>query len=323
MARKLTLREMAVGGWNFFRYLARGGLLSINLEVTKRCNARCDFCDYWKEAHPRELPDYVPVVRKLRPLSVSLTGGEPLLRRDLADIIVSLRRNFGFLFIGLVTNGWLLTPARGRELWEAGLDELSISLDYLDERQDRERGLPGLARHILTVAPALADAGVEVCFNVVIKKGNFREIPAILERAAALGVKVSLSTYNCWRTRNFRHMLEEGELPALREVLAWAKTFKRQRNTLTSGDFYLDRVPEFFQNQGVPGCTAGRNWVQVTPDGMIKRCSDQPAACHWSQWHPNFFPPTECRHCWYSCRGAAQEPWTWRRFVELSREALS
>jgi MoaA/NifB/PqqE/SkfB family radical SAM enzyme len=323
MSRELTLSEMAIGGYRFAEYLARGGLFNINLEVTKRCNARCDFCDYWQEDHPAELTDFVPVVRKLRPLSVSLTGGEPLLRLDLADIIASLRRNFGFLVIGMVTNGLLLTPKRGRELWEAGLDSLSISLDYLDERHDRDRGLPGLVKHILAVVPDLKNTGVDVCFNVVLKKGNYREIPAILERAAALGVKVSLSTYNCWRIDNDDHMLGEEDLPALRKVLATVKAFKKRRNTLTTGEFYLDRIPEFFQNRGVPGCTAGLNWVQVTPDGMVKRCSDQPAACHFSQWRRDVFEPTQCRRCWYSCRGAAQEPWTFKRFVEMSREALS
>jgi MoaA/NifB/PqqE/SkfB family radical SAM enzyme len=322
MSRKLTLREMVIGGCRFFHYLLRGGLFNVNLEVTKRCNARCDFCDYWKEAPAEELADYVPVLRRLQPLSVSLTGGEPLLRKDLAEIVASLRRNFGFLVIGLITNGWLLTPDRGRELWEAGLDELSISLDYLDERHDRERGLPGLTRHILAVIPALKEAGVKVCFNLVIKKGNYREIPAFLERAAALGVRVSLSTYNCWRTGNDRHMLGPEDLPALQKVLAYAKDFKRHRDTLASSDFYLDHVSEFFRNRGVAGCTAGLNWVQVTPDGMIKRCSDQPVACHYTHWRPDRFGPTDCRRCWYACRGAAQEPWTFRRFLELSREAL-
>src|SRR5512138_2719559 len=98
MSRKLTPKEMAIGGYKFFGYLLRGGLLNINLEVTKRCNARCNFCDYWKEEPTEELRDYVQVVRKLNPLSVSLTGGEPLLRADLTELIASLRRNFGFLF---------------------------------------------------------------------------------------------------------------------------------------------------------------------------------------------------------------------------------
>src|SRR5512138_2309997 len=98
MSRKLTPKEMAIGGYKFFGYLLRGGLLNINLEVTKRCNARCDFCDYWKEEAPEELGDYVPVVRNLKPLSVSLTGGEPLLRKDIAQVVKSLRQGFRFVY---------------------------------------------------------------------------------------------------------------------------------------------------------------------------------------------------------------------------------
>ena len=162
MPRRLTHKEMLIGGCKFFRYLARGGLFFINLEVTKRCNARCNFCDYWKENPPRELKDYVAVVEKLKPLSVGLTGGEPLLREDLPNLVASLRRNFGFLHISLITNGSLLTMEKGVELWEAGLDELSISLDYLDGRHDAGRGLSGLTRHIIAVAPELAAAGVDL-----------------------------------------------------------------------------------------------------------------------------------------------------------------
>ena len=145
----------------------------------------------------------------------------------------------------------------------------------------------------------------------------------MLERAGALRIKVSLSTYNGWRINNNSHMLGFEDLPALRQVLNSVKALKQRRNNMTSGEYYLDRIPEYFQHQGIPKCTAGLNWVQVTPDDMIKRCSDQPVACHWSQWRPGLLEPTDCERCWYSCRGAAQEPWTWRRLVEMSREALS
>jgi MoaA/NifB/PqqE/SkfB family radical SAM enzyme len=314
---------MAIGGYQFFKYLTLGGLLNINLEVTKRCNARCNFCDYWKEAPPPELSDYVDVVRKLKPLSVSLTGGEPLLRKDLAGLISSLRKSFGFLFISLITNGQLLTVERGLELWNAGLDELSISLDYFDERQDRERGLPGLVPHILSVASSLKNTGVDLCFNMVVKEGNYLEIPKALDRCIEMGIKVSLSTYNCWRTSNEDHMIKEEELLALERVLREIQTEKKWKNTLTSGGYYLDKIPEFFKTREIPGCTAGLNWIQVTPDGMLKRCSDQPIACHYSQWRRSFFKQTPCNHCWYACRGAAQEPWTMKRFLGMAKEALS
>lgn len=322
MARKLTTAEMISGGQSFFRYMLRGGLLNINLEVTKRCNARCDFCDYWKIKAPPELTDYVPVVRKLKPLSVGLTGGEPLLRQDLADVIAGLRQSFGFLHIGLVTNGALLTHARGLELWNAGLDQLSISLDYLDERHDRERGIPGLYRHIMAVVPGLVAAGVKLCFNVVMKRENYREVPQIVHAAAAMGVKVSLSTYNCWRINNETHMIEPTEAAQLRAVLAELKRLKKDLGNLTTGHYYLDQMPEFIATRSVSGCTAGLNWLQVTPDGMIKRCSDHPVRCHFSKWHSRLFAPTRCGNCWYSCRGAAQEPWTLKRFLAEAREAL-
>ncbi len=323
MPRKLTGVEMVVGGYKFFKYLTLGGLFNINLEVTKRCNARCNFCDYWKEGASPELEDYVPVVKKLKPLSVSLTGGEPLLRKDLAHVIASLRRSSGFLFISLITNGSLLTAERGLELWKAGLDELSISLDYLDERHDQDRGLPGLVEHILSVAPSLTAAGVNLCFNVVIKSENYQEVPKILSRSSKMGIKVSLSTYNCWRINNDDHMVKKNELLALEGVISELKNLKKEEDTLTTGEYYLNRIPEFFQKRGIPGCTAGLNWIQITPDGKIKRCSDHPVAGHFTEWHRGFFKPTHCDRCWYSCRGAAQEAWTLKRFLGMAKEALA
>ncbi|MFZ2445258.1 MAG: radical SAM protein [Syntrophobacteraceae bacterium] len=323
MSRRLSRSEMLIGGYKFFRYLAIGGLFFINLEVTKRCNAHCNFCDYWKEKPPKELKDYTPVVAKLKPLSVGITGGEPLLREDLPDLIASLRRNFGFLHISLITNGSLLTREKGLDLWRAGLDELAISLDYLDGRHDEGRGLPGLTEHILAVAPELAAAGVDLSFNLVMKSGNYREAPQIVRECARMGIKVSISTYNCWRTNNSGHMIEKDELRDLADVIAELKELKRTLGNPANSHFYLDRVPDFFENRNISGCTAGLNWIQVTPDGMIKRCSDHPVAARFSEWRRRFFAPTDCGRCWYGCRGGAQEPWSIKRFVEKSKDALS
>jgi MoaA/NifB/PqqE/SkfB family radical SAM enzyme len=323
MSRGLTPKEMVNGGFKFLRYLTRGGLFNINLEVTKRCNARCSFCDYWMEEPTVELKDYVPVVEKLKPLSVSLTGGEPLLRQDLPAVIAALRRSFGFLHISLITNGLLLSKEKGLELWDAGLDELSISLDYLDERHDEGRGLPGLTKHIVTVAPELAAAGVNLCFNLVLKNGNYEEAPRIVRTCAQMGIKISVSTYNFWRTNNRTHVIEGEDIRTLAGVIEELIEVKRTHGNLTTSPSYLERIPEFFDKKAIPGCTAGLNWIQVTPDGMIKRCSDHPVAAHFSEWRQGFFKPTACGNCWYSCRGAAQEPWTLERFVEMSREALN
>jgi MoaA/NifB/PqqE/SkfB family radical SAM enzyme len=321
--QNLGLSNMVRGGCAFLGYLVRGGLLNINLEVTKRCNARCDFCDYWKEKAPAELDSYVHVIRKLNPLSVSITGGEPLLRKDLEEIISSLRQNFGHIFISLITNGSLLTIEKGLRLWKAGLDELSISLDYIDARYDRERKIKGLSAHVMSVAPGLRESGVNLCFNIVIKQGNFREIPAMIRYAVAMGVKVSLSTYNCWKADEEKHMVNKSELAELKQVLADVMALKKRFGNITSRRYYLDRIPEFFENRGIAGCTAGINWIQVTPDGFIKRCSDHPVAFEFHEWKNGAFPPPSCTKCWYACRGAAQESITFSWFLEMARDALS
>lgn len=212
---------------------------------------------------------------------------------------------------------------KGLELCEAGLDELSISMDYLDGRHDEGRGLSGLTKHIIDVAPKLAAAGVDVGFNVVMKSSNYKEVPQMARECAAMGIKVSVSAYNCWRTNNRLHMIEKRELPALTDVIEELKQLKGTLGAPVNSLSYLEKIPEFFEKEGIPGCTAGLNWIQVTPDGMIKRCSDHPVAAHFSEWRDRFFEPTDCGRCWYGCRGGAQEPWSIKRFVENAKSALT
>ena len=57
----------------------------LNLEVTKKCNARCDFCDYWQTQHEERLYDYSDLIKKINPLVVMVTGGEPMLRKDIVE----------------------------------------------------------------------------------------------------------------------------------------------------------------------------------------------------------------------------------------------
>ena len=60
---------------------------SLTLEITKRCNATCDFCPYWEADEVDECKDFTPAIRYFSPLQVSITGGEPFLRKDLVDIV--------------------------------------------------------------------------------------------------------------------------------------------------------------------------------------------------------------------------------------------
>src|SRR6266496_2829222 len=73
------------------------------------------------------------------------------------------------------------------DYWKAGIDQFNISLDYLDERHDRARGIPGLTRKIFDVIPRMRAIGIDsIRFNTVIKESNLDQILPIAERAREL-----------------------------------------------------------------------------------------------------------------------------------------
>src|SRR2546423_6489007 len=96
--------------------------LSVSIEVTKLCNARCDFCDYWKISDRDEMTDFTDIVRRFVPLVVVFTGGEPMLRRDLVPIAKAIKDLPGFRYLTVLTHGGFLTAQKIRTLAHAGLD---------------------------------------------------------------------------------------------------------------------------------------------------------------------------------------------------------
>jgi MoaA/NifB/PqqE/SkfB family radical SAM enzyme len=294
-------------------------LRHVTVEVTKRCNARCSFCHYWKEDPPKELRDYGPLMSHFDPLVVTLSGGEPLLREDIADVVRGLRDTDPVVYIGMVTNGALLTVNGARELRGAGLDQLTVSLDYAGPRHDRVRALPGLYAKIRGLLPELARLGFDsVTLNTVIKDDNLEEIPAILDLALESGVHVGFSSYCGLKTGSGGLMVSEANLVKLRDTIRLIRDYKRKYGVTRTSDYYLERVPEYFARGDIPGCLAGISWVQVTPSGEIKPCSELPvAAVDYRAYDPRAAAPVKCAACWYSCRGESQAPVTLQRIREL------
>jgi cyclic pyranopterin phosphate synthase len=119
-------------------------LSDLRISVTDRCNFRCRYCmprERFGKDHaflPRaELLTFEEIARIVRILSgtlrkVRLTGGEPLLRKDLSELVAMLKQSSD-LQVALTTNGVLL-PRWAGALWAAGLDRLTVSLDALDDQ---------------------------------------------------------------------------------------------------------------------------------------------------------------------------------------------
>lgn len=148
--------------------------LAVHFEVTLRCNARCGFCDYWRtphEARADEVPSFAAAARAFRPMFATFTGGEPTLRRDLEELVAAVRQNVRLCYITLLSHGGTMTLDRAGTLWAAGIDQFNFSLDYLDDRHDAARGIPGLSAKIFRTAAAMREAKLgAVRFNTVIRR---------------------------------------------------------------------------------------------------------------------------------------------------------
>lgn len=166
-------------------------LRDLRISVTDKCNFRCTYC------MPAELfgPDY-PFLERHEILSfeeierltrlfvnslgvkkIRITGGEPLMRKDLPQLIEKINKIDGIEDIAMTTNGVLL-PKYAKSLKEAGLKRVSISLDSLnDELFGKINGRGVLVKTVLDGIEAAKATGLTVKINMVVKRGmNEKEV---------------------------------------------------------------------------------------------------------------------------------------------------
>jgi MoaA/NifB/PqqE/SkfB family radical SAM enzyme len=164
-------------------------------KITGRCNSRCRGCRVWGERDERTLPTAevkagLDVLARLGVVNLVLTGGNPLLRDDIEEIIAFASRRF----ITTVYDNGSLAADRIEALRPA--DFVAISIDSLDPaKNDELRGVPGSTRAALDAIEALRSAGIEVIAAPMISRANVEEIPAMTRHFLAQGVCVTYSLY--------------------------------------------------------------------------------------------------------------------------------
>ncbi len=285
--------------------------LLVHFEVTLRCNARCNFCDYWKtpaEARQHELKSYADAARHFNPMLITFTGGEPLMRRDLEEIVAAVDTSVNLKYTTLITHGGMLTPERAVSLWDAGIHQFNISLDYLDGRHDEARGMPGLTEKIFNAVDGMRARGIDnIRFNTVIKDDNLDQLLPIVHRAASLGCGVNFSVYTDAKNGNRAHRLDAPHHGALDDAMTELLVLKRRhRGVITNSDAYLEQIPAWARGAITEPCRSGQRTIHIDPMGHVKRCPDFPTDFHWTDFRA--YEPINCNACFYACRGEAQAP---------------
>lgn len=262
-----------------------GGLLALQLAVTERCNLRCSHCFWSRQLHPGlELARYRSLLAEaaaLGGLFLKITGGEPLLRPDLLDIVGAARAQA--FAVSIDTNGTLLSPALGRALGELGLLEVGVSLHAADAAShERITGVRGSFDAALAGIRTLRSNGIRVrikCSVLAEAAGGWRGLPAL---AARLGCSLSLDPLIFPREGAPADAASSAALAssaapsdeqeeALRlqhavEGAAGSKPSPRSRSA--------DGPAPAQEDPGArPPCGAGTWSVDVRPDGEVRPCT--------------------------------------------------
>jgi MoaA/NifB/PqqE/SkfB family radical SAM enzyme len=249
----------------------------VSYEVTLSCNCNCHHCDLGgiikgeKQIKPE---GYGAVTRRLKPVAAQISGGEPLLRKDIAAIVKAIKQA-GAEYVILVTNGALLNERNYLQLREAGVHQFSVSLDFPDARHDEFRQRPGLYKRLEQNLPRLARFGFrDIILNTAITRINVREILSLTKKAAEWGTDISYSAYTALRTGNKDYCLNDGDdLKILRQAIDELLILKKQNSHLINPALTLLETLKFFERKHMPNCKAGIRFLVVMPDGSLVPCS--------------------------------------------------
>jgi len=171
---------------------------SVSWNLTQRCNLECAHCymsahagaDTRGELTTEECRRVIDEIGRVNPnVFLILTGGEPLLRRDIFEV-AGYASAKGFTTV-LGTNGVLLREREAQRMRESGVLGASISLDSTDRvKHDGFRRLPGSWGGAVRATRVLTDAGLDFSLHMSVTDWNVAEVPAMIDLARTLGAKV-------------------------------------------------------------------------------------------------------------------------------------
>ena len=255
-------------------------------EATLNCNAGCPFCGSSCGGAPVEDLESSTVLRAFASaaaaydpagIMVNVTGGEPLLRRDLFEVMGQVHA-LGFPW-GMVTNGSLITDDVIRRMKETGMQTISVSLDGLYGAHERSRRLPGAFPRIIEAIRKLADAQFlnTIQITTVVTRENIGSLEEMLDFFSALPVDSwRIATVDpigrCEQQRQL--LLGREDLDALFDFFR-NHAFHKKPILTTSCSHYLGNMDSLYRGHPFR-CEAGKSVASILADGSVFVCPNVP-----------------------------------------------
>ena len=251
--------------------------LGLLAELTHRCPLGCPYCSnplaLEKRDDELDTATWSRVFGEaagLGVLQVHLSGGEPGARRDLVEIAASARE--AGLYTNLITSGVGVPTRTMRDLWEAGLDHIQVSIQDSDAvSADHIAGYKGAFQRKHALAAEAVRLGLMLTVNLVVHRANIQRIGAMVDLALALKasrIEIAHVQYYGWALKN------RGALMPTREQVERAADEVEALRRRHQGRIVIDAVVPDYHARFPKPCVGGwgRRSLNVTPSGKVLPC---------------------------------------------------
>jgi heme b synthase len=250
-------------------------------ELTRNCNLNCIHCRAAASKGPHagelDLPECKIIIDQISAFSsptVILTGGEPLMREDIFDII-----KYGTekgLRLVMAINGTLLTEEKARRMKDGGIRRVSLSLDGRDEgSHDAFRGVKGSFDSVLKAAAILTKVDLPFQINTTVTRLNVADLPAIYELVNSIGA-VAWHVFLLVPVGRGRGLKgKELNTKAYEDVLNWLYDIEKKNEIemkVTCAPHYYRIVKEKGDTPKSAGCLAGKSFMFISHKGVAQPC---------------------------------------------------
>lgn len=245
-------------------------------ELTYACPLQCPYCSNPLEltaSRKNELStgEWLDVMRQARALGavqLGFSGGEPLVRQDLAELVREASR-MGF-YCNLITSAVGLNAEKIAELKAGGLNHIQISFQGSDAESNARFGGTDSFAHKLAMTREVVRQGIPLGLNFVLHRGNIHQVGAFLTLADSLGaefVELANTQYYAWALHNRDQLLPSREQIAEAEVTTQAFRAARSRMKV------LFVAPDYYDDRPKKCCNGwATTFLTITPEGEALPC---------------------------------------------------
>jgi pyrroloquinoline quinone biosynthesis protein E len=245
-------------------------------ELTYACPLQCPYCsnpvnmaDFKQELTTHEWFKVLREARAMGAVQLGLSGGEPLVRKDLEEIIGEARR-LGF-YTNLITSGVGMDETRIKAFKDAGLDHIQISFQASSEELNNFIAGTDSFQQKLKMAKLVKKYEYPMVLNFVLHRHNQDQVRDILELAIALEadyVELATTQYYGWADHN-----KEQLLPTRDQIEAAEKVAHEYQKKLEGKMQIFYIVPDYFEDRPKPCMNGwGKVFLTITPDGTALPC---------------------------------------------------